>query len=201
MDAQRTAVTAFLRSRTGTLLGEFEEVETGKRKDRPELEKAVALCRKTKATLLIAKLDRLARNAAFTLALRDSGVEFVAADTPDANRLTIGILAVVAEDEAHRISERTRAGLAEAKRRGTKLGNPHPEESLRVARQVRTLQSRSFATKLAPVVREIQQTGVTTLAELADCLNRRGYRTPTGKIFYPQSVKNLLSNISAPRLV
>src|SRR5688572_16681001 len=118
MDAQRNSARTFIQSRNGTLLAAFEEVESGRRKDRPQLHEALAACRKLKATLLIARLDRLARNAAFTFALRDAGVDFVCVDMPEASPLTIGILAVVAEDEARRTSERTKLALAEAKRRG-----------------------------------------------------------------------------------
>lgn len=195
MGAQRSAVKSYLKQSRGELIGEFAEVESGKKRDRPELAKAVALCRKKGAALVIAKLDRLARNAGFLFNLRDSGLDFVCCDMPEATPLTIGILAVVAEDEARRISHRTKAGLAEAKRRGAKLGNPRPGKSLRRAWKARKEATAAFARQMAPVVREIQRTGVTTLAHLADCLNRRGYRTPNGRSFYPQSVKNLLGAI------
>jgi DNA invertase Pin-like site-specific DNA recombinase len=101
--------------------GEFTEVESGKKSDRPQLAKALALCRWHGAKLVIAKLDRLSRNAHFLLGLKESGVDFVAADMPNANRLTVGIMAMVAEDEAQRISERTKAAFAAAKKRGKKL--------------------------------------------------------------------------------
>src|SRR6185369_16291105 len=124
MDAQKTAVQNFLNGGTWELIGEFAEVESGKRKQRPELDKAIALCRRTGARLVIAKLDRLARNAAFLLNLRDSGVDFVCCDMPFADKLTVGVMALMAEREAEMISQHTKDGLAAAKRRGIKLGNP-----------------------------------------------------------------------------
>ena len=120
--AQKHAVAEFLNGGDWKIVGEFVEVESGKKSDRPELAKALALCRLHGARLVIAKLDRLSRNAHFLLGLKESGVEFVAADMPNANQLTVGIMAVVAEDEAKRISERTKAALAAAKKRGTRLG-------------------------------------------------------------------------------
>lgn len=126
LDAQRAAVKQLVRSNGNKLIGEFTEVETGKRNDRPELVKALKRCRTTGATLIVAKLDRLSRNAAFLLTLRDSGAEFVAADMPEANSLTVGILAVVAQHEGEAISARTKAALAVAKARGTKLGGRRP---------------------------------------------------------------------------
>ena len=113
------------------LVGEFTEVESGKKSERPELARAMDACRKHKARLVIAKLDRLSRNLAFTATLMESGVEFVAADMPFANKLTIHILAAVAEHEREAISERTKAALAAAKARGTRLGNPNPAYALK----------------------------------------------------------------------
>ncbi len=121
MEAQRAAVENYLAGR-GRVVAEVLEVESGRRNDRPELERALALCRAHRATLLVAKLDRLARNVAFVSRLMESGVEFVAADFPQANRLTIHILAAVAEHEARMISDRTKAALTAAKARGVVLG-------------------------------------------------------------------------------
>jgi DNA invertase Pin-like site-specific DNA recombinase len=124
LDAQREAVMDYLNGGRWTLVAEFTEVESGKNADRPELEKALAACKKLKAKLVIAKLDRLSRNLAFIATLMESGVEFVAVDIPQANKLTIHILAAVAQHEREMISERTKAALQAAKKRGQRLGNP-----------------------------------------------------------------------------
>jgi len=127
LEGQEAAVRAFAQQRGGKILGSYTEVESGKIAERRELNKALAHARRSKAILVVAKLDRLARNVSFLSALMDSGVEFVACDNPHANRLTIHILAAVAEDEARRISERTKAALAAYKARGGKLGASRPE--------------------------------------------------------------------------
>jgi len=133
MDAQREAVRRYVQNH-GHILAEYVEVESGKKSDRPQLTAALAECRKNRATLVIAKLDRLARNVHSISGLMNSDVEFVAVDMPTANRLTIHILAAVAEHEREMISERTKAALAAAKARGVKLGNPRPHEALAKAR-------------------------------------------------------------------
>ena len=122
IEAQRRAVAEFMNGGDWQLLGELVEVESGRQRDRPRLAEAMALCLAFNARLVIAKLDRLSRDAAFLLSLRDAGVEFVAADYPHANRLTVGILALVAEQEREAISLRTKAALAAAKARGVQLG-------------------------------------------------------------------------------
>src|ERR1700688_4944538 len=123
LEAQREAVRQFVAGRSGKIIApEFVEVETGKRNERPELDKALKRSRLTGATFVVAKLDRLSRNAAFLMTLRDSGVDFVAADLPEATTMTVGIMAVVAQHEREAISQRTKAALAAAKARGTVLG-------------------------------------------------------------------------------
>jgi DNA invertase Pin-like site-specific DNA recombinase len=125
--AQREAVRHFVVSRVGELSSlEYVEVEIGKRNDRPELQKALKRCRLIRAMLVVAKLDRLSRNAAFLMTLRDSGVEFVAADLPEANTMTVGVMAVVAQHQREAISARTKAALAAAKARGKQLGGFRP---------------------------------------------------------------------------
>ena len=123
IEAQRAACEAFTRG--GALLAEYVEVESGGKSDRPELARALDHCRQTGATLVVAKLDRLARNVAFVSSLMESGIEFIAADNPAATKLTIHILAAVAESEREAISQRTKAALAAAKARGVQLGNPN----------------------------------------------------------------------------
>ena len=201
MEAQRNSVAQFLKGNEGILLAEFAEVESGKNNSRQELAKALAECRRLKATLVIAKLDRLARNAAFLLNLRDSGVEFVAVDMPQADRFTVGIMALVAEREREMTSQRTRDGLAAAKRRGTRLGNPNPDNALKAAREAYSEQARQFRTSLLPVVQRIQRSGVSSLRGIAECLNARGVKTPTGKEFAPQSVKKSFDAVRLSRQV
>ena len=126
LDAQRKAVEDYLNGGTWSLIGEFTEVESGKRNQRPELVKALAACKRQKAKLVIAKLDRLSRNLAFIATLMDSGVEFIAVDNPHANKLTVHILAAVAQHEREVIAQRTKDALQAAKARGVVLGNPSP---------------------------------------------------------------------------
>ena len=124
LDAQRDSVMTYLNGGRWKMVAEYVEIESGRRSDRPKLGEALVACRLHSATLVVAKLDRLARDAHFLLGLKDAGVEFICVDMPAANRLTVGIMAMVAEEEARMISARTKAALAAAKRRGTKLGKP-----------------------------------------------------------------------------
>ena len=197
MDAQRDAVARYLDGGDWELLAEFAEVESGKKSDRQALAKAIALCRKEGATLLIAKLDRLARNAAFLLGLRDSGVNFVATDPPHSDKFTVGIMALVAEKERDMISQRTRDGLAAAKRRGIRLGNPRPAAAVRSAVKVNVERADAYAEGIASVIDEIRDAHVTSLRGVSRCLNARGFKTPNGRVFAAQSVKNVLGRITA----
>jgi DNA invertase Pin-like site-specific DNA recombinase len=178
------------------LLAEFAEVETGKRNDRQELAKAIALCRQEGAALLFAKLDRLARHAAFLLNLRDSGVNFTATDMPHADKFTVALMALLAEKERDMIAQRTREGLAAAKRRGIKLGNPRPAQALQVAQTANVARADAYAKSLIPVLREIRAAHVTSLRKIAQCLNARGFKTSHQKAFRAQSVKNLSKRIA-----
>lgn len=120
--AQMQSVSDYLQGREHNIIDEVTEVESGKDSNRPKLTAAIQLCKATNAILLVAKIDRLTRDASFLLSLRDSGIDFVAADMPDANRMTVGIMALIAEQEREAISDRTKKALAAAKRRGVILG-------------------------------------------------------------------------------
>ncbi len=185
LEAQRAAVTGYLNGGDWMLLQEVLEVESGKRNDRPALADALRLCRKHRATLVIAKLDRLARNVVFISNLMESGVEFVAVDMPQANRFVVHILAAVAEHEAEAISKRTKAALAAAKARGTRLGGQRVSaerfaEIGSAARQVRTEKADTRAAELLPVIRNIQAEGAQSLRQIAAGLNERNIATVRG---------------------
>src|SRR5690606_4744880 len=156
------------------------------------------------ATLVVAKLDRLARNAAFLLSLRDAGVNFICADMPEANRMTVGILAVVAEEEARRISDRTKDALAAAKARGVTLGNTanlsHSArvEGARIASERRQANAMGRAHVLAPIVEEIRAGGATSLRQIAHELNRRGIRASRGGEWSAAQVRRLLTAQDVP---
>lgn len=192
MTAQKEIVSRHIGTQNGKLIAEFSEVESGKNDERPELAKALELVKKTKGTLVIAKLDRLSRNAAFLLTLQTAQIDFVCCDCPNADRFTIGILALVAQRERELISERTKAGMAIAKMKGARIGSQNPEASVKAmvagARDAKV----EFATKMARIVAEIRSSGVDTLQGIADCLNRRGYATRQGKQWFPTTVRNLL---------
>jgi DNA invertase Pin-like site-specific DNA recombinase len=154
LDAQREAVARHISGAGGVIVAEFEEVESGKADDRPKLRAALRVCRARRATLIIAKLDRLARNLAFIATLMDSGVNFVAVDNPHATRLTIHILAAVAEHERDMISQRTREALYQARARGVRLGNPRPAEACARAREALTAKADQFARNVAPIIEQ-----------------------------------------------
>jgi DNA invertase Pin-like site-specific DNA recombinase len=202
LDAQRQAVQDYLNGGRWKLIAEHTEVETGKRNDRPELLKALAACRVHGATLVVAKIDRLSRNAAFLLTLRDAGVEFVAVDMPDANRMTVGIMACVAEHEREAISARTKAALDAARRRGVQLGNPaHLDQSARrlgtiASGRVRRARAVQRAADLAPTIAELRRSGASSLRALAEGLNRQCVPATRGGPWTAAQVRRLLAGIS-----
>ena len=199
--AQRAAVEAWLNGGSWTLIEEIVEIESGKRdKNRPALQKALDTCKRFKAKLIISRLDRLSRDPVFLLSLRDAGVEFVALDMPNANRLTVGIMALVAEQELTHLRERTRLALGEKKKQGVKLGNPRPEtltfnnrKTARAAAKkagaaVRK-QADDFAALILPLI-DGDLAGLSANACAAE-LNRRGVQTARGGSWTARSVLNL----------
>lgn len=182
LEAQQMAVKKHLEQTKGIELASFTEIETGKNNKRPKLQEALLRCRQTRATLLVAKFDRLSRNAGFLLTLRDSNMNFVAADMPDATNLTIGILAVIAEHEREMISKRTKEALAAAKLRGTKLGNPRikpgDDYASALAREQAARLYAERAEELRPIVDAAQTTNASKLCEYFAML---GIPSPRGK--------------------
>ena len=204
LEAQRRTIEDFAASRGAEVLARFTEVESGRKADRPELLKALHLAKVTGATLVIAKLDRLSRNAAFLLALRDSGVRFIAVDMPEANDLTVGIMALVAQAEREVISWRTKEALAVAKTRGVKLGNPNGAASLRRAgkggvalRKAVSANAHAFAADLAPVLVSIREAGHISLRAIAAELTARGIQTRRGGQWGVGNVKGVLVQLNA----
>lgn len=216
LDAQRQAVTALSQTRGWQIMAEYTEVESGKNADRKQLQAALHHAKVTGGTLVIAKLDRLSRNVAFIAALQESGATFIAADMPEANELTVHIMAAVAQAERQAIGKRTREALAAAKVRGTwtkadgtpyksgsRLGNPNGAAALRRAAKGNgaSLQAikgnaDAFAADLAPAINRLRSEGLTSLPQIARGLNEGGYETARGGKWHPSSVSNLLKRLS-----
>lgn len=202
IDAQRKAVEDFLNGEGWDHVGEFVEVESGRRSDRPELENALRLARIHRATLIVSRLDRLSRNAAFLLNLLDAGVKVRFADMPFADRFVITVMASVAEWEAEQASKRTKAALAAAQARGVQLGRP---ENLRnrgkgvmVSAKVRQAKADRWAEDLGPAVRDLQEQGAESLQQIADGLMAAGLPTPRGsKVWSRAQVSRVLKRLEA----
>jgi DNA invertase Pin-like site-specific DNA recombinase len=203
LEAQQEAVRSYLNGGAWQLMAEVVEVESGKKNDRPRLAEALRLCRLHGAVLIIAKLDRLARNVAFISNLMESGVEFTAVDFPQANRLTVHILAAVAEHEREMISKRTKDALAAAKARGKKLGGNRGKVHL-VARKgalasavVRSSKAKRRAADISPIVEDIRAGGAVSLRQIAAALNERNIRTAQGGEWTATQVMRVLGRASA----
>jgi DNA invertase Pin-like site-specific DNA recombinase len=197
LDAQRKLVADYLNGGRWTLAAEFTEVESGKRSDRPQLAAALAMAKRLRAKLIVAKLDRLSRNVSFISALLDSGVEFVAADMPHANKMTLQVLAVFAEHERDLISARTKQALAAAKERGVQLGGPRRLEASALGVAANKANAERFAANVLPIIREIQASGVATLRGIARALNARGVRSARGAPWSVEAVSNIIKRSSA----
>jgi DNA invertase Pin-like site-specific DNA recombinase len=205
LEGQRTAVEAHVKATGSRIVAWYTEVESGKRSDRPELARALAHARRSKATLCVAKLDRLARNVRFLATVMDSGCDFAAADMPAANRFMLHVMAAVAEHEAKAISERTKAALQAYKARGGLLGAARPEcrnltpEAVAKGRE-RSVEVRSMAASeaygdLTPMMTEWRAGGM-TLAAIADKLNAEGHTTRRGRPWNPVQVARVLERAS-----
>ena len=193
LEAQQKAVMDYLNGGAWELVAAFTEIESGKHSDRPELARALEVCRRHKAKLVIAKLDRLSRNLAFVATLMEAGVEFIAVDNPHANKLTVHILAAVAQHEREMISERTRAALQAAKARGKRLGNPRFAEAQALGNAIHKQKARQFAANVLPVIREIQEHGALSHNAIAAKLNGRNVQTARGAKWTHVQVKNALA--------
>lgn len=192
LEAQRDAVAKYVKSVGGTLLAEFQEVESGGRSDRVELKAALQHCRMKKAMLVIAKIDRLARNVHFISQLLESGVEFIAADMPSANKLTIHIIAAMAEYERDVVSQRTKASLAAAKSRGVTLGNPRAAEVSAFGVASARAKADSYALALKPTLDSLRASGITSFSRIATALEASRIRTRRGGQWTATGVKNIL---------
>ena len=205
LEAQRAAVQGFAAAGSHTIVAELVEVESGSKADRPQLAAALATCRLRRATLVIAKLDRLARNVAFIANLMDGGVEFVACDMPHANRLTLHLLAAIAEHEREMISQRTKAALAAAKARGVKLGNPRGAEHLRehsrdaaaASAKVRAAKARAHDEAIAGTIAEFTAAGVVGATAMARQLNLRGIPAPLGGAWSGGQLRMTMSRLAS----
>lgn len=213
LDAQRAAVESFLNGGRWKLIAEYRETESGKNEDRPELLKALHHCKVTGAVLVIAKLDRLARNAHFLLGLQKAGVRFVAADMPEANEMVVGLMAVVAQGERKMLSQRTKAALAAKRERlasgvettrkhgMNRLGNPNGARHLRGlgnAAAVAAIKAgaQRRAEDLRDVIADIRAGGVSSARQIAVSLNERGILTPRGGRWHAATVKRVIDRVA-----
>lgn len=204
LEAQQAAIDAYVSSYGAIILGAYVEVESGRRDNRPQLQAALKQAKLTGSRLLIAKLDRLSRNAAFLMNLQEAKVDFVACDNPNATPLTLGVLALVASEEALAASSRTKAALAAAKARGVKLGNPNGAAALRRAGKgnqsacdAQRALANARAADLREIVEDFEVNGILTLSAQAKELNRRGIRTARGGKWHASTVSNLRQRIRA----
>lgn len=190
IDAQRAAIKKYVPA------VEFIEVESGTRKDRPELLKALDYCKKNKTVLVVAKLDRLSRNSSFINMLQDSKVDFICADMPEANPLTIRIMAAMAQHEANAISDRTKAALKAAKARGVKLGKSMSTDKADKGRNTQADIADRNALKVQTTINGLNASGM-SLRAIAQELNTMGVQTPRKAQWTAQAVKNAIARTQA----
>ncbi len=202
LESQRTATRDYVKHVRGKLVSAFQDIESGSKDNRPELLKALRECRLTGATLLIAKLDRLSRNRRFLIELQESSTKFICCDMPEANDLTVGILACMAEHERKMISVRTIAALAAVKKRGVKLGNPNihlvRNTDTSAATNARVAKAKIRNRELKQILLEIKESSSERLSlrGLARYLNEAGYKTTRGQQFHATTVGRILDSPS-----
>jgi DNA invertase Pin-like site-specific DNA recombinase len=192
IEAQQEAVRRYVSQTDSSIIAEYIETESGAKSDRPQLAKALAHCRRAKATLLIARLDRLSRSLSFVAQLLDANVEIRCADMPEANRLLLQMLAVFGEHERQMIRERTRAALAAAKARGTVLG-----ANGKVLAAKHRAEAQVNAQRLRPAFEQAQTAGCVSLPEIADYLTAQGHKTASGGRWHPMTVRRVLDRLAA----
>jgi DNA invertase Pin-like site-specific DNA recombinase len=200
--AQREAVEEYVARQGGVLVATFTEVESGKVNARPQLEAALLRCRATRATLLVAKLDRLSRDAGFLMTLRNGDVKFQALDLPEANTLTLGVMAAMAQHEREVISARTVAALAARKARGLALGTPrdlsaYQPGASKAGNAVKAAKADDFAQGIMPMIEEAEAMGAVTLRAIADHLNQAGATTARGKAWTAVAVQRVMDRSEA----
>lgn len=192
LDAQRQSVAEFVAIKGWILVGEFTEVESGKRNDRPRLNEAIEEAKRIKGKLVIAKLDRLARNVHFISGLMETGVDFLAVDLPTADRFMLHVYAAMAEEEGRRISQRTKAALAVAKARGIVLG-----VNGKALAERHKAEAKVFASTLAPVIAAVIADGHTNVRAITNALNERAFPSREGGRWHLRSVHALLRRIKS----
>lgn len=205
LEAQRASVQAYAAAGGHTIVAEYVEVESGRRDDRPQLAAALTACRLHRATLVIAKLDRLARSVAVISKLMQADVPLQCVDMPHANRLTLHLMAAMAEHEATAISERTKVALAAAKARGVRLGNPNGaaallpgcKEAAAASAAARRAAAADRAAAVRPLLDQLRAEGIATARAAAVELNRRGVPAPSGGVWYAQQVRRVQSALAA----
>lgn len=209
LEAQRKTVEDYLNGNGHEIVGEYTEIESGGKNDRPELQKALKACRLKKARLIVSKLDRLSRDLHFITELQQAKVRFVIAEMPDATEMTIHIYAALAQHERKVISQRTKDALAVRKAQGVKLGNPHlgkgniptakmiekPGGDTTNANNARQTKANAYAQDMASVINEAKEVGCDSLRDIADYLNNTGYKTARGGEWHATSVARVLERV------
>jgi DNA invertase Pin-like site-specific DNA recombinase len=200
--AQQHDVRRYLFQNGGIELASFVEVESGKHDERPKLVAALQRCRQTRATLIVAKIDRLSRHAAFLFALRDSEAKFQALDIPEANTLTLGVMIVMAQHEREVISKRTKDALAARRAKGLPLGTPrdlsaYQARASKLGCFANSAKAQERAKDIQPAIEDARSLGRTSLRQIAAYLNEQGIQTPRGKTWTAMAVRNVIEQLKA----